>query len=679
MDKASVTNELSHLLSGKKVIAGVFTTFNFEPEFFELDVVPELLRKGIPYSSDERVKIFQVREALRESNLKLDVFYDLQIFRSSAERSPEMEYLCHGVNSGNNAFHAKNIYLLVEDNESKDSSLLVASGSNNITRAGWWSNIEALHWEEVIQGEVQRAFVNRLKEDIAWLQSKKSLSAKSALSLIKEFLNKCKSSNRAPAINYYSLGSNNFFKFLKNIKNSPFEVYSNWKLEIISPYFCEDPFNTQHTEFTKLGVKKITVFLPFDHENIAQCHPDYYEHIKNFEGIEWGRWKPSMVKAIGIDGELYRRLHAKIYHFYNGRQAWAFVGSINFSHKAFKENIESGFFLKLAKAESMLEPLAESEIIESFAPPSDDESGINNNKDEPLPELHLTYDWKTKQLIGRTAKRKKYDIQLINSENEAVISPWQIAYQEGTYQQDVTNLESILKQTSLVIVEGKDTKTGKTFLSHRLMVQQTGWTHKPIELPKLTPEQILAIYAGMNHEQRQMTVVNALLKELLKLNVSGEITALDEEQVETQFFCEYAEIFHAFRVLRELLQQALTDKNFEKVDYYLTGTGMDSLPSLVELACDEKSSIFNGVTAYLLLLSATEVLKESDFYNRLNVKDYLVQLKDKLERLKEGSAISLEGGSEERKVKFFSWFEEQFSKEYIESNYAGDSLMEGAQ
>jgi hypothetical protein len=514
--------------------------------------------------------------------------------------------------------------------------------------------------------------VKRLKEDIAWLKSKKSSSATSSLSLIEKFLNECKSSNNAPAINYYSLGSNNFVKFLKNIKNKPLEVYSNWNLEIISPYFSDDPLNTLHTEFNKFGVTKITILLPFDHEQTAQCHPDYYEHIKKSEGIEWGRWKPSMVKAIGIDGELFRRLHAKIYHFYNGRQAWAFVGSVNFSHKAFNENVESGFFLKLPKAESMLEPLAESEIIESFASPSDDESGIGNTKDEALPELHLTYDWKTKRLTGRTAKRKKYDIQLINSENEAVISPWQIAYQEGIYPQGVTNLEAILKQTSLVIVEGKDTKTGKSFLSHRLMVQQTGWTHKPIELPKLTPEQILAIYAGMKHEQRQMTVVNALLKELLKLNVSGEITALDEEQVETQFFCEYAEIFHAFRVLRTLLQQALTERNFAKVDYYLTGTGMDSLPSLIELACDEKSNMFNGVTAYLLLLSSAEVLKEPEFAERLNVQDYLVQVKNKLSLLKKGEAITLEGSSGDRKDKFFDWFEEQFSKEYVESKYSDE-------
>ena len=151
------------------------------------------------------------------------------------------------------------------------------------------------------------------------------------------------------------------------------------------------------------------------------------------------------------------------------------------------------------------------------------------------------------------------------------------------------------------------------------------------------------------------------------MNVSGEITALDEEQVESQFFCEYAEIFHAFRVLRKLLQQALTETNFAKVDYYLTGAGMDSLPSLIELACDETSNNFKGVTAYLLLLSATEVLRETEFFGRLNVQDSLLKIENKLTLLKEGGAISLESNSGERQDKFFDWFEKQFSMEYIES------------
>ena len=237
MDKSTITSELAERLMNKRVIASVFTTYNFEPEFFELDVIPELLAPSIPYSADERVKLFQVREALRESGLKLDVFYDLPIFRQSADRSPQMEYLCHGVHMGNAAFHAKNIYLLVEHKENSQQSLLVASGSNNITRAGWWNNVEVQHWEEIISGEVQRAFLNRIKEDIVWLKAKIKIQTSATMTLIENFLNSCRGSNAADPVHYFPLRSNKLFSFLNTLNGKPIDQYQNWSMEIISPYF----------------------------------------------------------------------------------------------------------------------------------------------------------------------------------------------------------------------------------------------------------------------------------------------------------------------------------------------------------------------------------------------------------------------------------------------------------
>jgi len=81
MDKYVISEQLSSQINNRKVLAGVFTTFTFETDFFELDVIPILLGSGIPFSSDDRLKTFQVREALRESGIELDVFYDLPVFR----------------------------------------------------------------------------------------------------------------------------------------------------------------------------------------------------------------------------------------------------------------------------------------------------------------------------------------------------------------------------------------------------------------------------------------------------------------------------------------------------------------------------------------------------------------------------------------------------------------------
>jgi len=702
MDSQSVTNQLSDLLSKKRVIAGVFTTYNFEPDFFELDVIPELLNKGIPYSTDERVKTFQVREALRESGLILDVFFDLQMFRKDAYISPQMEYLCHGVNQGQFAFHPKNIYLLIRDEDIHDNddinsqmSLLVAAGSNNITRAGWWSNIETLHWEEVRSKSVSLAFLNRLRSDIDWLKKRQSIKSISSLESVESFLDNCKASNDAATVNYFGFAENNFYRFLRKAKGDPLGQYNNWQLEIISPYFADSPDNELHEYFFKhLGVIEITLLLPMDDQGVPLCKPDYFENITQAENIEWGRFSRASAKTLGIEADSFRRLHAKIYHFYNGVQSWVFVGSVNFSEnainnskdRAFVRNIESGFLVKLPTRQPLLEKLDQDETFDKFNPPSDDESeDSENNNETSLPELHLTYDWKNKILKGRTSARMKFEIQIMNAENLPVIEPWSLEYSETDYPEEIEELENVLQQGALVNVVGYKLNSKSTsketmresFNQHRIMIQQTGWTHKKIDLPQLTAEQILAIYAGMTPEQRQMTILNAQLKHLIRLNLSVEITSVEDERTIKQFFCEYAEIFHAFGLLKKKLALALDSKDFAQVDYYLSGSGMDSLPTLIELACDEQSDSFSSVTTYLLILSAIEILKDGKFISRPLVKNFLAENQQRLSALKNSNLIQLDDNSSEQRERFFIWFEEQFRREYSNLSLPEDDQSAG--
>src|SRR5690242_13172942 len=49
-------------------------------------------------------------------------------------------------------FHPKNILALVEDADEKQT-LIVAALSANLTRAGWWENVEVAHIEQIRQGE----------------------------------------------------------------------------------------------------------------------------------------------------------------------------------------------------------------------------------------------------------------------------------------------------------------------------------------------------------------------------------------------------------------------------------------------------------------------------------------------------------------------------------------------
>jgi len=100
------------------------------------------------------------------------------------------------------------------------------------------------------------------------------------------------------------------------------------------------------------------------------------------------------------------------------------------------------------------------------------------------------------------------------------------------------------------------------------------------------------------------------------------------------------------------------------MDYYLTGAGMDSLPQLTKRSCEHEQDGFNGVTSYLLLLSAKELYEDNRFRKRLNVAKERKNIEKEIVSLKAGESIKLEDNSARKRKEFFAWFENQFFKQY---------------
>lgn len=676
MKTAVITERLLELIADRTVQAALFTTYTFEPDFFELEVIPLLLDQNIGYSQDERVKRFMVRENLREAELPIDVYYDLPTFRLSGDCSPEMEYLCHGVNLGNCAFHGKVNMILLKDRNTKEHSLLLGAGSNNLTRSGWWDNIECQHWEEIKSGTVRRKFINIVKDDIKFLREIRATSARnksSAIDLIDYFISECKGSNSAPQVHYYGLSSNqkhsSFFSFIRQIQYPIFQQHE-WNLEIISPFFANDVENKEHEKFFGLGVREITILLPFDNDGNALCKNEYYEKIHREKNVRWAEWNKGIGDAIGLSGKNYRRLHAKLFHFTNGQQSWIFTGSINFTHRAFHQNVEAGFLVQLDKLGSLLRPITDESQIEKFSDPNEEIPGNSSDEERSaIPELHLCFDWVSKQLVGRTAPYRRYEIEILNAENDPVIRPWEVRYVESNYgERDTKDLEKLLKNGSLVKIRGRNLKIkGKPeFSAHSVLLQQIGWSHKPLNLPNLTASQILAIYAGMSPERRQLMLIDAKVRELVLSAHGGELSSHVDDQKIEQFFCEYAEIFNAFEKLKKVLNDAFDNDQLNQVDYYLTGTGVDSLPTLINrtLEADSENQRLNNVTCYLIFLSAREVYSDKKFKSQPNVDKERNKLLRRILKMKSGDKLILENNSQESRKKFFEWYENEFFERY---------------
>jgi len=670
MESGVISDQLSEIINGRKVVAALFTTYTFEPDFFELEIIPLLLKQNTPYSINENVKRFMVRDKLRESGMPIDVYYDLPMFRKSGETSPQMEYHCIGINLGNRAFHGKVNMILVKDVELGEEVLLIGAGSNNLTQAGWWDNIECQHWEEVGKEHAQDTFVEMLREDInllAGYHDKRIATNDSATDLIGSFLSSCDGSSSSKEVYYFGLsyiGEGRSFPGFLTQDNSPLKKYNNWTLEIISPFFVDDAKSNIHQTFLNTGTDEIKLLLPVDSENDALCQDAYYHHIDDSDDISWAVWEKGVVTSLGAqhNAEPFRRLHAKVYHFYNGIQSWVFVGSVNFTQMAMYKNVEAGFLVKQSSITPMLEVVEKGEDVE-FAELDDGVPGKNYETEDEgsIPEIHLSFDWLEKKLRGHAkGSIDEITIQILGAEGKSAIIPWLLTNEPNEYESSTKELEAVLKNGSLVMVHSPV----DMFQDHRVLLQQLHWSHKPqFDGLNLSAEQILAIYAGMSPERRQAMLVDVKVRALLLSKRAGELTAHNDDQLIDQFFCEYAEIFNAFQKLKEMLAEELEKERFQQLDYYLTGSGIDSLPSLIDGVIDTGDEQKNrNVTAYLLLLSAIEIYQDDSFKNRPNVSAQMKIFDKAKHEIKSKNKISLEKGTD--RDKFFTWFETQFFRAY---------------
>jgi len=136
----------------------------------------------------------QMEDLLREVRYGVAVYYDQNGLAADA-KSARLDVRRIAVRHSTGIFHPKNIFALLETIEPDKNgyhaqTLIVASMSANLTRAGWWENVEVCHIEQVEDGEL-----TRLKDDIFGLLEglerrvfEKAADGHAALKAIKAFL-----------------------------------------------------------------------------------------------------------------------------------------------------------------------------------------------------------------------------------------------------------------------------------------------------------------------------------------------------------------------------------------------------------------------------------------------------------------------------------------------------------
>ena len=132
-------------LPSHRVTHALFTTYAFEPEFFETAILPLLLPDaGAGLSLHSVVRRLQLESLLRATPMAIDVYFDGRVVVPGC---PFLSYSMLPVRLDEHEFHGKLILLRLEDERGKARCVL-GTGSANLTKAGWWENLEAWHFAE---------------------------------------------------------------------------------------------------------------------------------------------------------------------------------------------------------------------------------------------------------------------------------------------------------------------------------------------------------------------------------------------------------------------------------------------------------------------------------------------------------------------------------------------------
>jgi len=664
-----LSDALQEAVRGRHLKAAVFTTFSFDPGFFEEEVLPLLFEQS--FSHVPKLRLVQLEEALRDIE-HLAIYYDRKgLMPGGSPATLDLRRIPLSRRTG--YFHPKIIMLLVEDQQEGEmrTSLILAVTSANLTRAGWWENVECAHVREV--GEGSRC---SFRQDLLGLM--KSIRADegtgdehAALNEIRKFVrdrlqNETYRSAKGVLHPRLYTGQQSLAQFLAETLRLPADSYN---LEVISPYFDDVDAGTLRDLVEALAPKETRIFLPRADDDSALCREAYFHAVTAIPHTSWARLpRPVVQRARGDeDKQPDRFVHAKVYRFWSRAQAREYVllGSVNLTgaahSKAGAGNLEAAMLLDTRSGKN---PQFWLEVVED-APANfhviEAEEGAQDVVPPPLTVRHLWNHNRTEYFWEDVGRPPAFAIlssagSLVERLEPVVTNKWTALAVETS-----TRFAEVLRGTSFleVSVEG-----GAPSI---ILIREEGMAHKPSLLFSLTAEEILRYWSLLSPEQRE-----AFLSDTVRsLFVAEGVVApgLKTPAPQDSIFDRFAGIFHAFARLEEHVRRAIEAGHMKEAEYRLFGRKYDSLPSLLDKVINESET--DLVNRYVTLLTAKQLLDSlrrqaaGDTRYEIFLSEHSRQQKDLQAKLNYSEKLrgQFEFGKSDEKERFFRWFERMFLTE----------------
>jgi len=608
---AVLSDQLEEHLNGRRIVAGVFLTFEFDPGFFEQEVLPVLL--DVPVSHSRGIRLVQLEEALRACAGRLAVYYDADRLVCGDAGSARLDVARIPMRTKTGVFHPKNMLLLVEEPDADEEghrarSLLVGALSANLTRSGWWENVEGCHFEEIAEDED-----TRLKEDLANLLKDLRRDAPQGLNHdaveeVRAFLRltgqRVKRVSGDWLLPHFYSGRESIPDFLERVAGN--RIRGSY-LEIISPYLDDAPSCKPLEDLIAwFQPKEVRVFLPRTRDGKAACRPDLYDAVRRLPNVRWGRLPASFSRWGKTNGDEQRFVHAKLYRFFiqKPKQEICLVGSVNLTTPAhqYNGNWETGLLVEVECPR----------VPEFWLTLEDARPGDFSPQDETEPAkaggtpLMLRYHWDRNLAEAFWDAKEPSPVLTLKARNVergklGPLTPGRWHELDSAWA--ATLSEMLRRETSFVEVYGFTKRPGL------LLVQEEGMSHKPSELFQLTVAEILRYWAMLTPAQRA-AFLETKAPDIAESGDSAEhLTRLKIIMDGETFFDRFAGYFHSFNCLERDVRGLLAAGREKQANYRLFGRKYDSLGTLLSRTLDD-NALTDDVNRYVIFLCARQLCAE---------------------------------------------------------------------
>lgn len=665
-----LAQQLGDKIAGRRVRTAVFTTYTFDPGFFEAHILPVLFDK--PFHQVEKVRRIQMEDAIRSLD-DIAVYYDRTALSQDAQPA-QLDFRRIDVRRATGAFHPKLILLLVENHDddqeedpaAADLSLIVASLSANLTRAGWWENVETGHIDEILDRDYQNSRTSFRKDILTMIQRLKRCCAKdenhSSLDRIHDFLIKRANPDAIKKITVngrYSTrlfcGQSDLATWLEELK-----IYRHCaNLEIISPYFDKTPAKTLQKIIDATEPDHVRVYLPRNVDGSAAVSEETFNAINELDNVEWANLPDDLLRPGGrknIEKMPPRRVHAKVYRFWmRGGSNITLVGSVNLTSAGHSHsnagNFESAFLYDISDEgfanRWWLEPLEK-------PPKTFDEKQAEetDNSQNVSLDISFRYNWAEEKL--------EYRVEGSASGPVIVCEPGGVRlFEIGSLdlegwidcgKEAADKVRQILTSTSfLEIKHSKGT--------WRVLVREEGMNYRPSLLISLTPEEILMYWSLLSPAQQEYFIMEKLSNEAA---LQG-LAAGDSNRYTTNdtVFDRFAGVYHAFEQLINHVNDAIASGRENEAESRMFGAKYDSLPLLLEKMISRKDG--DDVMKYITFLCAKQakdrVGKTHPEFMKARRKEAgtLNQLLEQLTMIRDKLSPQIKDST-----RFLDWYEEMF-------------------